>query len=118
MKRDMDLIRDILLEIEKSSDESNRIEIHSVGEYSSSEINGHLKLLVDVGYVDANTISSFEGTTYLIRGLTWDGHEFLNDVRSENVWSGVKEKLKRVGGSASLSVIKQVAAEISKRLMD
>jgi hypothetical protein len=32
--------------------------------------------------------------TPVISRLTWQGHEFLNDVRDQTIWSKTKERLK------------------------
>ena len=117
MKRDMNLIREILLQIEDEHDGRNRVQIHSVEGHSAVEVAYHVRLLVDAGYVEAGTASSFAGTTHLIRGITWEGHEFLDAVRSENVWQRVQKKLKEIGGQASMVTVKQLAIEAAKDLV-
>jgi len=43
--------------------------------------------------------------------LTWHGHEFLDSVRDEGVWSSIKVALKPVG-SASFEVVKSLAVAV------
>ena len=117
MKRDMDLIRKILLQIEEKHDGRNRVQIHSVEGHAVNEVSYHVGLLVDAGYVEAGTVSTLRATAYLIRGITWEGHEFLDAVRSENVWNRVQKKLKAIGGQASIVMVKQLAIDIAKDLV-
>ena len=75
----------------------------------------HLRLLYEAGYLHCGKpISTFQGTTYLIRGLKWDGHDFLDAIRSESVWRRVREKLAEQGGSSAIELVKQLALEIAK----
>ncbi|MDE0101565.1 MAG: DUF2513 domain-containing protein [Bryobacterales bacterium] len=117
MKRDMNLIREILVEIEDAYNGRNRVQIHSVEGHSGIKVAYHVRLLVDAGYVNAGTINTSDGTTHLIRGITWEGHEFLDAVRSENVWRRVQKKLKEIGGQASMITVKQLAIEAAKDVL-
>ena len=118
MERNFDLIREILLEIVKMPAGSDPVQIHLVdGNYSSEEITQHLGLLLDGGFIDAEKITTFEGTTYLVRGMTWHGHDYLDAVRSDAVWSGVQRKLGKIGGTAALATIKQLAIEATKEVL-
>jgi hypothetical protein len=46
--------------------------------------------------------------------LTWDGHEFLDSIRDDSVWSAVKKRLAPIGGSVSIGVLRAVAVEVVK----
>ena len=118
MKRDLDLIRKILLEIEKMPAGSDPVQIHSVGgDYSSEEITHHLGLVHDVGFIDAEKIATYDGTTYLVHRMTWGGHDYLDSVRSDAVWSRVQRKLGKIGGTAALESVKQLAIEVTNELL-
>lgn len=47
----------------------------------------------------------------MIPDLTPEGHKFLADVQSDNVWNDVKEVSKKVG-SNSLNTLSQIATSI------
>lgn len=47
-------------------------------------------------------------------GLTWEGHDLLDDCRNETVWHKAKEKLLSVGGAVPISVFKTLLIEILK----
>lgn len=100
MKRDMDLARALLLEIEA------RPEYNGQGLYQLDPddivIEGHpyeevaytMRLLIEAGFV-LGDISSFNAPTFI--RLTWNGHEFLERVRDPEVWRKAKEEAKHVG---------------------
>lgn len=54
--------------------------------------------------------------TARIIGLTWRGHELLDNIRDKTVWNAVKKKAGKFGGF-SLSVLANSAKTISIALM-
>ena len=103
MKRDFDVIREILLEVESR----NRIDIPS----SRTEIRSyHGELLIKERYAESGRLLN----TTTLTGLTWKGHDLLDSIRDDKVWSKTKIKLLEVGGSASLSVVKAIAEMVMK----
>jgi len=46
--------------------------------------------------------------------ITHEGHDFLQSIEDDTVWVRTKERLKNVGGTAALSVVKSIAVEVSK----
>ncbi len=120
MKRDMDLMRQILLRIEERSDVPPRtmtLDSFMDMKKSSYEISLHLALLYDAGLIkvmDVSTVGDLEEFT--IERLTLAGYEYLDAIRNYRVWDRVKKTIDFVGG-ATLDVIKQVAVkELSKEL--
>lgn len=110
MKRDMDLIRKMLLEIKGQDGYTGHLAIPG---YSQETLAGHVRLLFNAGLCEGKTMP-ISGSTipiYTITGLTWAGHDFLDDIRNDSVWAGVKDKLSRFGGDASLEVVKSLAAQ-------
>ena len=112
MKRDMDLIRKILIKIEKEYDGSRPIQVDPIEGHDRSDVEYNLGLLVDAGYV-----KPLKSLSYLVRGITWDGHEFLDAVRSDDVWSKVREKLAVLGETASLATIKALGDEFASKIL-
>lgn len=51
-----------------------------------------------------------------IIGLTWKGHEFLDNIRDNTVWNAVKEKASKFGG-LSISALFNGAKFLSSALM-
>jgi len=120
MKRDMELVRKLLLYVEENYTYKplNSDSVRMDG-YSDEVIGYHVKIMADGGLIETIDATSTDSRTYqcFIRGITWNGHEFLDLVRDEGVWSNVKAALKRVGSAASFEVAKNVAvAYVSGRL--
>lgn len=117
MKRDNDLVRDILLAIENGTVQF----VHGNGlkdsEADPSAVSYHLHLLEQAGFVDVQ--AKVVGGMTQVRGLTWEGHEFLDTVRDSTVWRKTKEGAAKAGG-ASLAVLVEIGkavlkAELQKR---
>jgi hypothetical protein len=121
MKRDMDLIRDLLMYVEDdprfdghqwfSPDVSNDFVIEG---RTLEEVNYHLDLLIEAGLIKGKSGAGFGGP--VVNKLTWEGHEFIDDIRDHGIWSQTKERLKGLP-SVALSVVAEIAkSEIKKKL--
>ena len=124
MKRDMELIRKMLLEIENNYDpqDNSRLAQSFIftleGGYAESEIDYNLSLLIDEGLVKGKYQGTMGGTLFTyIEGLTWDGHDFLDSIRQDVVWQGVQDKAEQAGLnvlSLSFEVLKNLAVSVAK----
>jgi hypothetical protein len=123
MKRDMDLIRDLLIGIEAdpnldgtqflSPDNQDNLGVIGIGRFSNEEIAYHLKMLIEAGLVDGKV--GFQGMP-LINKMTWQGHEFLDNIRDAGIWGKTKERLRGLP-SVAVGVMTQIAtAEVKKHL--
>jgi hypothetical protein len=111
MKRDMDLARKILLAVEARRLQELRSEDLVTEGYESRTVAAHFELLQEAGLIDASLLRvESEG---LIRGdalrLTWEGHEYLDTIRSNEIWEKTKTHVTKQGGSLSFELIKAVA---------
>src|SRR5690606_2293863 len=79
MKRDMDYIRELLLEIEEAPAEELWSREAANPTPDLPRLSQHLKLLQDAGLIDAEEHTVYLGGGELWYGvrLTWAGHEFL-----------------------------------------
>ena len=87
MKRDMDLIRQILLTAEAyPSGFAPQIEIDG---YTQEEINYHAFLLGEAGLAKVNNVTHMgsKSPEAIIVNLTWSGHEFLDAARGKTIWN-------------------------------
>jgi len=117
MKRDLQLIKEILLYVEEHTEEAAAPigRIDPAGEYSQPQIAGHVQLLIDAGFVDGKIHRTHtSGSSYLVSRLTWSGSEFLDDARDERVW---KRVLRDVGYSASVSLVKVMLEKVRVELL-
>lgn len=108
MKRDMDLIRLILLEIESSEyEEIENFNIHGC-DMSSIKYNGELLLqagLIDKFYEDS--IGELNAGK-----LTWDGCDYLDKIRDNSVWKKTKDIITQKGLPLVIDTIKTVSTAI------
>lgn len=107
MKRDMDLVRKILLECEAAEDTRQPIAIRIDG-YADHEISYHVQLMGEAGLLDVvNFSNSRSGSVYEAKRLTWEGHEFLDAARNDTTWNKAKGAVSSVAG-VGFEVIKGV----------
>ena len=111
MKRDMDLIRRILLEMEANQNPDGGMKIEARG-YSDGQIAYHLKLLKEAGLIHAIDTTSFQGMSFIPLNITWRGHEFIEATRNEGVWQKLKAELKDRGMSLPFQLIEALAVKI------
>ncbi len=95
MKRDMDLVREILRTVEKMEPSRGHTETpFEIDGYSPDLISYHLKLMIQANLVEATAIREARGglevSHWWIKGLTWDGHDFLDSARDESRWNVAK----------------------------
>lgn len=110
MQRDMELVRDLLLLIESKENDG---ELVIPKEWDREIVAYHLKILDQAGYVKNNTKWADNKPMWLLASLTWDGHEFLDSIKNENVWVKTKDGVKKKGlelGSVPFDVIKEYAS--------
>lgn len=121
MKRDMDLIRDILVAVSDDpkydavmNNYLNAPEELGIYNHSTEEVAYHVLLLIEAGYLHGQLEESFPIPS--IKGLTWNGHEFLGSIRDPGIWVRTKERLTGLSG-VTLSVVAELAkAELKKHL--
>lgn len=111
MKRDMDLVRQLLLRIEEEGTPAVP-NVPALDGYSEEVVIHHVKLLAQAGLVTAIDASSFDGPDYLQIEMTWQGHDFLASVRDPDIWRRTKEGAGKVG-SWSIGTIAEVAKAVA-----
>lgn len=118
MKRDMDLIRGILLYVEEHDGMSTVTDREHFEPFTERELHEAVHLLEGHGLVEANIQRS--GTTpggiyaAVVNRLTWEGHDFLEAARNETIWERTKAQIAEKGGGASFEVIKALLTAAAK----
>ena len=113
MKRDMDLIREILLAIEASEVTQGAIRLKLPGR-TEDQVSYQIKMLSQAGLIIATDMSSNDGFHWVPRSLTWEGHEFLDAARDNTVWNKAMSKLKETAASAPFEIVKAVVIKTCK----
>ena len=106
MKRDFDLVREILLEAE--AQDFKRTQPIAPPGYTNEEIKYHVKIMVDGGLLQEKQDPKIMHPALVFDGLTWEGHEFLDSIREENIWETVKKTLKDKSLGLSYEALKSV----------
>ena len=113
MRRDLDLIRLILLELEAHQAPTRPLQIQAEG-YSPEQIAYHVKLLTEAGYVDAENLSAMGALDWRPKSLTAAGHDALDAIRNDTVWHKVKAQLKDRAISVPMATLVEFAAKLVK----
>lgn len=117
MKRDMNLIREIMiaLEAESSGSAPDPVEIDG---YTDEQINYHTLLLIEAGLVVGKKLRTSESDIpYAFPSrITWKGHEFLDEARDKNRWKEALQVVQQKGGGAvSIGVLTQLLSALAKQ---
>jgi hypothetical protein len=109
MRRDLDLLRAMVLKIEDSPQGWAPQDL-AVDGYSPDELGYHSYLLVDAGLAHGSDTScaGSEGPSALITHLTWSGHEFAEAARNDTLWNKAMGLVKSKGGAITLPVLTQL----------
>jgi hypothetical protein len=106
MKRDMDLIRNILLAIDKSEE-------LNIENKNREEIVLHVHLLGDAGLIIYDPGKTLIGGDPSIYRITWNGYEFLEAAKDDNRWARAKEITSNVG-SLTFEILKPILIGLAK----
>lgn len=115
MKRDMDLVRQILLDA-TSKDEGYANDNPELEGYTEDQIGHHIYLMQQAGLVEAADTSAMGSTspTAILISVTWKGHDFIEAARNNTVWAQAKEKAKSVGGSLTFDLMKELLVSTTR----
>lgn len=112
MKRDLDLVRAILIAVEDHEEQRGIFlsKLESQLDWEQSGIVYHVEIMEEAGLLLAKINKDEAGQTVLVyvQRLTWKGHEFLDAARNQDVW----EKLKEATASKSLSLAAEVLQDL------
>lgn len=123
MKLNPNCVRDILIELEKLEfhEEITIDELSSnLPSYNESEITYCCFKLIEADYITANVFDCIDGEypqIQSIEDITFQGHEFLNNVRSNKIWKDVLEVGDKIG-TASIGSIAQIASGVLTALIN
>jgi hypothetical protein len=115
MKRDMDLVRAILLELEKHEHGFAPRSVQIEG-YSDEQIGFHIWLMGQADLlrtVDATARGS-DSPTALAMNIAWDGYEFLEAARHDTLWQKAKQRVTSAGAGFTLELMTAVLARLAK----
>lgn len=119
MKRDLDLIKDLMLAFEKMPPGEVVQTLSMEGQHEAVEVLEHIALLVQAGLLEGECHPDPRmegGGFFAIHRVTWPGHDFLDAVRNDTVWNVTKERLKQVGSWTFSLVVELCKEEVKRRV--
>jgi hypothetical protein len=116
MKRDMDLIRQILFKMEELPMTGGWYDIEIDG-HSRDEIIYHVRLMDEAGLIEAQDLTTLTSIDWRPKRITYAGHEFLDAARSDTVWNTAKDKLLSVTGTLTIEGMKIALGAAMKALL-
>ena len=122
MKRDMDLIRELLLHLEAipmPTDGETAIfpndDRIAVPGHDPAQVDYHLGLLRSAHFLDESHARPASGINF--RGLTWQGHDFLDSVRDPKIWAKTKDGALAAGGF-TVDLLKDLAKGLVEKQIE
>lgn len=113
MKRDWDLVREILLKVEALPPKPNRtVGGRDFTDYPGQLVAHHIQILHQAGFLEAIVEPTSGGLIADAQSLTWEGHEFLETIKNEPVWKKLLEKLKSTGKTVPMELVSKFGADI------
>jgi hypothetical protein len=116
VKRDWDLIRELLHQLEHrcgpiGANPLSSFEVEIEGR-CGQEILYHLVLLNEAGLIVAKDLEC-EDEWWIYR-LTWQGHDFLDAARNDTIWSRAKGIAADKGAGLTFAVLKDLLVRIAR----
>lgn len=131
MTLNYDCIRGVLLYLEDTLGYTNdmvamthkRLTIETIcsdfSSYSKEDIQYTVEKLFEARYIRIVDITHNK-QNYIVNGyvddITWDGFNFLNNIREKSIWEATKQGAKKVG-AMSISAISMISFEIVKAVV-
>jgi hypothetical protein len=114
MKRDMDLARKILLDVEQCEETDGFGHFKpSYDGHSLQEVFYHIKLLDEAGLIEVLDLRELSNPRQWPTRLTWAGHEFLDAARDDTRWQKAKRFVIDKTGSLSFELLKQALMKLA-----
>jgi hypothetical protein len=115
MERDWDKIREILIKLEEMPAEKGNLRLSDFPSDKAFEYSYNTELLMEAGLINGDMSKTLgrQATDFLANRLTWEGHEFLDAIRSDNVWEKTKTSFIKGGLSMTFDLVKTVATDIA-----
>lgn len=119
MKRNWETVRELLAKVEECTLPVEMVRLSNFPKERAAEISYHMSLLIEAGLVKGQMVQTTgpEVKDFFGQRLTWEGHEFLDSIRSDSVWSKTKKIFVEQGVSMTFDLVKSVATEAASALI-
>ena len=116
MKRDLELMRAILLNLEEQPYTRGFHQLSIPGR-SGEEVSEHVRLLSDAGLIEAVDLSTHDGECWLPTRITNEGYDFLDAARVETLWTRAKKEVLSKTGTVTLEALKVTLSVLISRAL-
>jgi hypothetical protein len=115
MKRDFDLIRRIMTDIEEKP-AGLQIRSLTYPEYDQATIYQHINLLINENFINGITHKTAARIdAIIINGLTWKGHDFIDAAKDDTLWKKAKETILKPTVSMTFTILLEWLKEEAKK---
>lgn len=114
MQLNHDCVRDVLVFIESNANYHTRLTTDSIDlDYPIEDIVYTVEKLSEANFLDVTPVRAIgmKVPGFIIKSITYQGHEFLDNIKDNNVWTDTKKQLSKFS-STSLGIISSVAAQV------
>ena len=108
MKRDMDLVREILFEVESWPSDGSRSEV-LIGERNPGEVEEHVRIMIAAGLLHGDELAFRQ---VLVDRLSWAGHDFLDAARNSETWERAKGTFAEKGIGMPFDALKSLLVKL------
>lgn len=121
MKRDMDLVRLMLLRTESHGVDKEAADRHHAEceKYAKPVRAHHIAIMIEAGLIIGQVQTNPEKIPvqgFILR-LTWEGHEFLDAARDDTTWKKVRDKVIKPTASFTFGIlVEALKYEIKSRI--
>jgi hypothetical protein len=107
MKRDLDLVRKILIAMSENERGPNIKWGETIPGYEDAKIYHHAHLMAQGGLIVATDITTMSdlNPVALPMSITWDGHEFLEASNKPGLWEKAQTHIIKPAGGVAFSVL-------------
>lgn len=111
MKRDMELVRLILLKIEEEYRSTTIYNLDITG-YDMETVAYHCKILNEAGLLSDYGAHYADDRlwSFGVGALTWEGNDFLDKIRDNSQWKKIKDTITQKGLPLVIETIKAISA--------
>lgn len=114
MRRDMELVRAILIRVSKAEDSWD---VEAFDEYSEEAVSYHVQIMREAGLLSGVDASTFAQQSFVNIRLTWAGNDFLDAALESKRWKQARAMIDKLGG-ATLPVWTAVLEKLALSALD
>lgn len=113
MRLNAECVRDVMLFLEENLELVSFVECSNIEiSHNKDDVTYACAKLIEAGYLSGNTTVDLYGhMTVIINSITWNGHQFLDNVRSNTVWNKTKDVAVKLG-SVSITFLSNIATQV------